>query len=1204
MKKQILRGLIAFSFLFSALAIFAQNAPSARPSALNAATSFMKKQQSAWKLTDQDIANAVVKDAYQSANNGVTHVYMYQTHAGIELFNGVANFNVMANDKVIYSGNRFMPNLAALVNATEPTISPNEALTAAFKVLNLTAPTALIVKEKISDREFLFDKNNFLLADSHVKLCFVKVNDTQARLAWDLDVAQPDGNDHWSLRVDALTGAILEKYSWTTHCTFHPNAYHRTEDCTEDPLSIEPKKAVEIAQKPTSSPNAPLIGEGSYKVFPLPIESPAHGVHTLVVNPEDIKASPFGWHDDNGVAGAEYKYTRGNNVYAYLDVDNTNTPDAGSDSIVTKSDLVFDFPFLPENEAEGNKQAAITNLFYLNNMMHDITFRYGFDEKAGNFQFRNYTGTSGGGDGVRAEAQDASKTATPSLDNANFSTPPDGASGRMQMYLWGRPAVTDKLLLHVTAPSNLVGDFAAGSATFGPALTATPITGGVFFVNDASATPTYGCTALTNTNLTGKIAMIDRGGCFFVDKVLNAQKKGAIACIVCDFEESTAGLGGTNAAITIPAIRIKRSDCARLRVAADKGLTVSLYNSDAAVTGPDKLDGDFDNGIIAHEYGHGISARLTGGPQNTSCLNEGELAAGEGWSDFLGIALTVKPTDRGNTLRGVGTYVIRQSNKGVGIRKFQYSTDMSVSPLTYDNIYFSAGGATTPFEVHNVGEIWTTAVWEVYWAMVDQYGFDANLRNVNSGNGKALQLVMDGMKFQPCNPGFIEARDAILAADVADFNGENQCLIWTAFAKRGMGFDADGGKSSVSNDNTEGFAKDPACQKTLVLSKTVTENIKAGDPITVTLKLTNYKGSTATGIVVTDAFPDGTTFQTGSSSLPVTTSGSSLSWNAGSLNDGNSLILTYKITTDASKKSVVQFFDNLENPLINNWDVEAIVDGGNQWEISTTKAKSGTKSLGVTNSTKGISDQTVKLVNPILVSGKQPILSFYHNYDTENHFDCGIVQLSTNNGTSWQDAKDKIFKNPYNGAIDYSVFVVPNSRAFSGKSNGFVNTCVDLSSYVGQSVKVRFRFYNDSLVPSKGWNVDDIAFMDLLNYNSTARAVSAQKDTAFATAASRGSIVDPSVLTAVNDISADLNIQIYPNPTNDVLNINVLNGDLGKANVEITSVDGRIMWTTQMAKQSVKESILVTNIGAYPAGIYFVKVKTDNQVKIEKLFKY
>ena len=329
-----------------------------------------------------------------------------------------------------------------------------------------------------------------------------------------------------------------------------------------------------------------------------------------------------------------------------------------------------------------------------------------------------------------------------------------------------------------------------------------------------------------------------------------------------------------------------------------------------------------------------------------------------------------------------------------------------------------------------------------------------------------------------------------------------------------------------------------------------------------------------------------------------------MSWNAGTLNDGNSLLLTYKITTDASKKSVVQFFDNLENPSNNNWDVEAIVDGGNQWEISTTKARSGTKSLGVTNSTKGIADQTVKLVNPIVVSGKQPILSFYHNYDTENHFDCGIVQLSTNNGASWQDAKDKIFKNPYNGAIDYSVFVIPNSRAFSGKSNGFVNTCVDLSSYVGQSVKVRFRFYNDSLVPSKGWNVDDIAFMDLLNYNSTARAISAQKDTAFATAATRGTIVDPSVLTATNDISNDLKVQIYPNPTNDVLNINVLNGDLGKANVEITSVDGRIMWTTQMPNQSVRESILVTNIGAYPAGIYFVKVKTENQVKIEKLFKY
>ena len=134
--------------------------------------------------------------------------------------------------------------------------------------------------------------------------------------------------------------------------------------------------------------------------------------------------------------------------------------------------------------------------------------------------------------------------------------------------------------------------------------------------------------------------------------------------------------------------------------------------------------------------------------------------------------------------------------------------------------------------------------------------------------------------------------------------------------------------------------------------------------------------------------------------------------------------------------------------------------------------------------------------------------------------------------------------------------------------------------------------------------MDDVAIMDMYNYNSTARAVSAQKDTAFAMAASRGTIVDPSVLTAVNDISTNLNIQIYPNPTNDIVNINILNGDLSEANVEITAVDGRVMWTTQMAQQSVKESILVTNIAAYPAGIYFVKVTTDSQAKIEKLFKY
>src|SRR5204863_8219160 len=88
----------------------------------------------------------------------------------------------------------------------------------------------------------------------------------------------------------------------------------------------------------------------------------------------------------------------------------------------------LDFP-IKTNVA--NTDAAVVNLFYWNNYMHDYLYRLGFDEAAGNFQQQNFTGQGQGGDPVIADAQDGSGT-----NNANFSTPPDGQSGRMQMFLW------------------------------------------------------------------------------------------------------------------------------------------------------------------------------------------------------------------------------------------------------------------------------------------------------------------------------------------------------------------------------------------------------------------------------------------------------------------------------------------------------------------------------------------------------------------------------------------------------------------------------------------------------------------------------------------------------------------------------------------------------------------------------------------------
>jgi hypothetical protein len=217
----------------------------------------------------------------------------------------------------------------------------------------------------------------------------------------------------------------------------------------------------------------------------------------------------------------------------------------------------------------------------------------------------------------------------------------------------------------------------------------------------------------------------------------------------------------------------------------DAPVAVDLSGSDLA-----NRDSDFDNLVIAHEFGHGVSKRLTGGPSNTNCLLNAEQM-GEGISDFIGLLLTAKPDDTPEQPRGVGNYVAFQNVDEGGIRRYPYSTDMAISPLTFGDI----GDQQIP---HGVGTIWAAMLWELQWELIEEYGYDADLVYGQGGNNLALQLMLDGLKLQPCQPTFVEARDAILLADEVNNDGVNQCAVWRSFAKRGLGVSAESNQPDVS----------------------------------------------------------------------------------------------------------------------------------------------------------------------------------------------------------------------------------------------------------------------------------------------------------------------------------------------------------------------------------------------------------------------
>jgi hypothetical protein len=376
----------------------------------------------------------------------------------------------------------------------------------------------------------------------------------------------------------------------------------------------------------------------------------------------------------------------------------------------------------------------------------------------------------------------------------------------MQMFVWTPP--NDHLVV-VNSPNNIAGDYTASGAAFGPVLGTTGITDDVVLAADSSGSPTDGCQALTNASaVSGNIALIDRGTCTFVTKVRNAQSVGAVAVIIANNVSDTPfGMGddGTGGDIVIPAVMIGLSDGNTIKGALPGVNSTVKLNPDA----PANRDSAVDNGVIIHEYGHGVSNRLTGGPRNVNCLNGIQSGGmGEGWSDWWALALTAKSgNEKKEGTRGIATYLNFEPPDGLGIRRVRYSTDLAVDPLTYGDLPATGG------EVHNVGEIWASALWDMYWNLVNELGFNDDLYDASGGDGNivALQLVMDGLKLQRCSPTFLDARDAILLADQNNNSGANQCSIWRAFAKRGMGVNADDGKHHNDLNVTEDFSVPAEC---------------------------------------------------------------------------------------------------------------------------------------------------------------------------------------------------------------------------------------------------------------------------------------------------------------------------------------------------------------------------------------------------------
>lgn len=553
-----------------------------------------------------------VTDSYTSKDVDVHHVYLRQVVNGLPVSNALANVNIDSKGRVINMGHSEFN--ATQVPSGRPTTTPADALKsfADWAGYPMASAPHLV---SLGDGTFALGPTEAALENMTATLCYTRTGgeDDRLVLTWDISpIFTPDGHHAMNAFV-AQDGAVVQAHDWISWQQEQTTTY----DAYEIP-ELDPRPG--FARK-----------EG-------------------ITDPEKRDVSPKGWNDMGRPADGKGQFTttKGNNVYAQDNPsggsqwENNYRPDGGewSDLKFSGPDFRIDF----QTEPSEYKAAAIANLFYWNNVIHDMFYKWGFDEEGGNFQETNFEASaSGQNDAVQANGQDGG-----GYNNANFYTPPNGQRPRMRMYLWNQ----------------------------------------------------------------------DR---------------------------------------------------------------------------PMK-DGDLDSGIIIHEYAHGISNRLTGGPSNVGCLGAGQSGGmGEGWGDWFATAFSQTSTADMEKEWPMGEYAA-----GRGIRPFPYSTRFEFNPQTF--AYITQSGYSG---VHAKGSVWCEILHQVMYRMIEEEPINLDWYSGEGGNGKLIHAVTLGMKLQPCRPNFVEARDAIFEAleQIDPGNTKLKCAAWTGFAERGLGADAyTNGGTTVDED--------------------------------------------------------------------------------------------------------------------------------------------------------------------------------------------------------------------------------------------------------------------------------------------------------------------------------------------------------------------------------------------------------------------
>ncbi|HKW28451.1 MAG TPA: M36 family metallopeptidase, partial [Verrucomicrobiae bacterium] len=373
---------------------------------------FLRENHQLFGFGPEALDRARIARDFTTPYNGLRTVVWEEQVDGIRIFEAVLISHTTARGELVNLGSQFVGDAGkaadrgttnrAVVEAAPAITAPQAVALAAVNIGDDLKPEQAMptaTPEAGAEKKQKFTAPG-LRGETEAKLIWLPMDGQTLRLCWDVILTSRTRDEMFRVLVDVQTGEVLLRHCLTDYLS---DASYRV-FTSDSPSPFSPGYATPVTNQP------PLVAR-SLVIFPA----------------LDTNASPAGWINDGG------NETLGNNADAHADRNADDLPDLPRPQGAPFR--VFDFPMdLTSQDPTNYGSAAVVQLFYWNNFMHDKLYELGFTEAAGNFQSNNFGRGGLGNDAVQADAQDGS-----GFNNANFSTPPDGSPGRMQMYLFTGP---------------------------------------------------------------------------------------------------------------------------------------------------------------------------------------------------------------------------------------------------------------------------------------------------------------------------------------------------------------------------------------------------------------------------------------------------------------------------------------------------------------------------------------------------------------------------------------------------------------------------------------------------------------------------------------------------------------------------------------------------------------------------------------------